>query len=469
MDPQSPPKRMTRARAAAKSGEPAIKTTKIVTAAAKARATSSTIASVAARSTTATKRKTRSDEADHDEEREDDDELAQPATAMRSTKAARGRPRKIVAEPAEAEPAPASAPTRATRTVRTKKVVEPVEEPVKPTRGRPRKIQPTQEAPEPAVEAPKKTTRSRAATLTKPAVKKTVTFDEPEKENVAPKSKEKAPAATGLRARPVRKPAVATRATRAAAKSAPAEDAKKQPLSPRKVTQMPVSRDTSEDELATMEKTPLKPLMRSPLKPPGGVLGAVRKLGFGPAPSDTSVTANVAALNPPELTGSLFIGSPARRPPSSPYKDAMKSPAKRVDGLTLQSSSAGNVNAVQGPASNLKASLLQSPAKRPQSPIKGLGFSAPRGTEQSQSPFKTSFLQSPAKRPSSPIKGFASSKQPPLELGQSPATRATLLSTPAPLNTVSRLAEIDADVRSHDDSEEAEGDDLQDDRAGGRR
>ncbi|PNY29239.1 Uncharacterized protein TCAP_00845 [Tolypocladium capitatum] len=397
----SPPKRMTRARAAAKASESAVKTTKIVTAAAKARTTGTATAGT---KSTAAKRKTRADENEHDDDHQD----------TGATRAPRGRPRKA-AEPEEeaAAPAPAPAPAKPTRGRPAKKpAVEPSreEEPAAPAkpRGRPRKATaPGAQgpAPEPAAD---KTTRSRAATATKPSaaatqpgVKKTVKFRELDKENMQPEPRDTEPATTGLHGRPARRGgAAAARTSKTAAKTAE----KKKPLSPKKVTQMPVSRDgdSSEDELAMeMVKAPIKLMMKAPIKPPANVVAGAKK---PESANDEAVpaTENTAALDAPAL-GASSLGSPPRRPPASPLKDSLRSPAKRMGAVPLPGStirpSACNAEH-PGQTPSFKTSLLQSAAKRPQSPIKGPNLPPASASKphQIQPAMKKTMLQSPAKR-----------------------------------------------------------------------
>ncbi|KAL9946855.1 hypothetical protein D7B24_008913 [Verticillium nonalfalfae] len=405
MDPQSPPKRMTRARAAAKASDAGPKTTKIMTAAAKAKA-----APAATRATASSKRKTRSDE-----DEEDHNEASSTEAPARATRA-RGRPKKAAEEPGEEEEATSSsAPGRATRAraaARKAAADVPKPEPTKETAlkatrgpGRPRRLATQEDAPA-ASEPPKRTTRTRAATVTaaKPVVRKKVTFEEPEKENVNPDEGKKTP---GLRGRPVRKPPVpkAARPTPKTAATAAAKETKetKAPLSPKKVTQMPHSRDDSEDELC---QTPVKALMKSPVKPPSSALGSFKKLE--PRPRETEPAGDVAddEGETPEIT----LSSPAKRPPTSPSRDnTMKSPAKRADGVTILRPASAMKPSTNGETTPFKASLLNSPAKRSQSAVKSLNLPTHnRSTaETSRSPFKASLLQSPAKRPVIPFKTHA--------------------------------------------------------------
>lgn len=417
----SPPKRMTRARAAAKASEPTVKTTKIVTAAARAKS-----AATASTKSTAAKRKTRADE--HDEEE---------ITVAKKT---RGRPKK--ADEPEVE-----APVRATRGRAAKKPVTEARKaatktetaPARATRGRPKKvaIEPeiVVEKEEPAPEPVKKTVRARAATATKsttsakPATKKTVKFQEPDKENIEPTIKAKEPASTGLRGRPTRRGAAA-RTTRAAVKAST-----KKPLSPKKVTQMPVSKDESEDELAG--DSPVKPMMKSPLKLPSSF--NPKKIQFDPREDavDSIVVFN-ASTNPPDLDASVFA-SPARRPPpASPFRESMRSPAKRIGAVPLPGSALKPHRSMdQDNTSPFKTSLLQSAAKRPQSPIKGLNFGSSFKTQQSQSAMKVSFFQSPAKRAFPGIKPLTEPRQRDAAIfNGSPAMKPFVASTPTPANAV---------------------------------
>ncbi|KAF7544355.1 hypothetical protein G7Z17_g10020 [Cylindrodendrum hubeiense] len=417
---ESPPKRMTRARAAAKGGEPAVKTTKIITAAARAKSTAT-----AGTKSTAAKRKTRADEQD-----EDDDEAQREVPAPRRP---RGRPKKVE-DPAEAE-----APARPTRGRATKKTATeaPKDEaaPVKATRGRPRKVVAAAPAEEPVAEPVKKTTRARATTTsrtttaTRPTIKKSVKFQEPDKENIEP-AEVKEPVRGGLRGRPAKRgAAVGARTTRAAVRTATTD---KKPLSPKKMTQMPVSKDDSEDELAG-ESTPVKPLMKNPIKPPSAANKTL------PAPSEEETEQPIDAdtvLNPPDL-GTSVLTSPARRIASSAFKDTMRSPARRIGPIQLPGSTlkpVGNLTGQTGNTSPFKASLLQSAAKRPSSPIKSLNFGAPK-SQQPQSAMKASFLQSPAKRSFPGMVPLTEPRQrDPTTLGASPAMKPLVLSGLTPAN-----------------------------------
>ncbi|KAK8016503.1 hypothetical protein PG993_014692 [Apiospora rasikravindrae] len=422
MDVQSPPKRMTRARAAkagsgsTSSSAPTAKSTR---AAAATKATATTNTTTTVRTAPSTKRKTRADEENDEESHNTADELAPTsADTMNKPPRARGRPRKIV------EPAPtqqpeqgndaststastastATATTRATRGRAKKPATAPSNpEPAKATRTRTTRkaAQPEEDKTDTPSEPPKKSARTRATAVTKksgtictsattnptpglksavsrPAsrivsVKKSVSFQEPEKENVMPtatatattKAKDKkGETATGMRAKPVRKPAgTAARATRASTRTTTSDDDKKEkpaPLSPKKDTlNRSLSRDSdSDDELATYEKTPLKPMMKSPVKPPS----TFKMADFGfPTSEKGDETEEAEEDQVEDAPASTALTSPARRPTASPFKDAMKSPAKRVEGVpSLLFPSKDASDLTQSPS---KASLLQSPCQ----------------------------------------------------------------------------------------------------------
>lgn len=367
MNDQSPPKRVTRARAAAKSTtDTDVKTTKIATAASRAKVT---------RNAPTTKRKTRTDKSEEDA----NDELADQVIEPEQPKITRGRAKKTtsaaITPKAEMEDE-TSAPVKTTRG-RPKKAAAAVETPAPPAtrslRGRAKTIELDEEAT--VVDEPvKKPTRTRTGTISRATVpKKTVKFEEPDKENVMPQTNTKGKAKvveTGLKAKPVRKPATTTsRATRGRAKGEE-KDNRSTPLSPKKATQVSTVKDQSEDELATNEKTPMKPLMKSPVKAPGSIFGTAKKLNFS-----HSITVNRAEL------GESVMGSPARRPPQSPFKESLTtSPQRSALGDSMLRSPFKFAHPGQKTAqinSPLKASLLQSPARRPQSPIKVTGNGSP--------------------------------------------------------------------------------------------
>lgn len=369
-----------------------------------------------------------------------------PTAAPASTKPTRGRPAKKVATESVQDQSPA----RATRTRAQKTQVDDDDENV------------DSHAPEP--EVAKKPRGRPAGSANK--VKKTVTFAEPDKENRVPVAPSKSKAAAnkpaeapvaGMRAKPVRKPAATTRATRTSAAKKNTTDAEKDqapmPLSPRKVTQLSVNRDQdveSEDELA-MEKTPARHFQRSPVKPP------VSSSKPTPKPQEEEADEEGKANLAPTESATL-LGSPIRRPPPSPFKNAMQTPAKRIDGLQLglpvvKDSSESNNSA-------FKASLFQSPAKRLPMPMKSVDLD-PTGSRDtiSSSPFKQSLFQSPAKRGFSPFKPARVPEEP--SDVRSPAPTPVLLCSP-PGATEQAEAEGEAveETKSVLDDEETEDEDA---------
>ncbi|KUI70437.1 hypothetical protein VM1G_06212 [Cytospora mali] len=442
--PASPPKRLTRSRAAGKASTATASTAssaarKVATVATKTStartaagvtASSSTIAAAATR--TSTKRKTRPDDHEDDSDAEPPAKLP-PAASRTAARAARGpgRPKKSI----DPKPKPTAAPAaaRTTRGRPPKKLApEPVkEEPPKSTRTRAKraKVDHDDDVDDLAPDSVKKPTRGRPAGSTASAkapaskhAKKTTPTTKPTDTTTA-----------GMRAKPIRKPAAAGRTTKSTAtKKNTKEDTKEtddkapMPLSPRKATQLSVTRDQdvdSEDELA-MDRTPARPLHKNPMKPPVSMKPPVEtKEETPPADEDT------ATLAPTEPT--VFLGSPVRRPPPSPFKDAMKSPAKRIEGLQLGFSA--RKEPTQPGASPSKASLMQSPAKRCPVSIKPIDLgSSSRHDQSDASPFKQSLFQSPARRLFSPMKSLKLPEPHPEPEtdAQSPAPAPALLCPP---------------------------------------
>ncbi|KAI1103445.1 hypothetical protein F4804DRAFT_310132 [Jackrogersella minutella] len=474
MEVTSPPKRMTRARAAAKDAANAATTTSTTTTTASSSSSSSSSTSTKTKTKTSTKAKptkatpattntttkpatttTRNAKRKTPPDENEEDDIPQinvtSQRAMNKPAKTRGRPKKVPEPQPEPEhkpePEPKSEPsaesgytatTKATRsrskkTPTTTATVAPKQDPPKTARAstRTRKTATEETTGEASTGPVKKTTRSRATSGTKSSAgvvttavsteptpglksavsrpasrtgganKKTVTFEEPEKENLLPaapaKKSKTVESATGMRARPVRKPAATGRTTRASARTATTSGKRdKSPLSPKKDAEnRSLSRDAdSDDELATLEKTPLKPMMKSPVKPPN----MAKKPDLQPPTKDADD--NVQETSEP-ASASVF-GSPARRPPSSPWKDAIKTPARKVDGIpSLVLPSENDEQAAQALS---KSSILSSPAKRPHLPIKALQPPSQESSDVARSPVKMSLLQSPARRPASPFK-----------------------------------------------------------------
>lgn len=437
---------MTRARAAAKTVEPATRATRIVTASARAK-TARSVATAAATTTitrTAIKRKSPSDEED-DEGNELGTAEQMSAITTKPTRG-RGRPKKVaIAEP-ESEPQPAPAPAR-TRG-RPKKVAEPITE--APTRTT-RTTRAKKPEPEATVEPTKKTTRGRPAistdtttskSLAKPAVKKTVKFEEPEKENIAPtnapaakksaKTSTPVAAAAGLRGKPVRKAATSrtARNTRSAAPATAAseKEEKPMPLSPKKINQLAMNRIESDDELGMDEKVPVSRLRKAPVK------AATKSSTALEPPASISENDENDAAGRPDADLALMLGTPAKRLPPSPWKGSIMTPARRVEGLfgPPLTQTANDSHASQSPT---KTGLLQSPAKRQPLSLNPLGAGSINGPQVGVSPLKMSFLSSPAKRSVSPIKPLPPKIEEEEPVNQTPAPKPTLLASPLPAVT----------------------------------
>ena len=400
----SPPKRVTRARAAKPTAAMPEKTTRtrtVTTASARAAAISKT----SAKTTRApSKQPVKAAEA----EEQDDTEVG-AATEVEAVKKGRGRPRKEVESKKIIESAKATR-TRQVRT-NTEKVAE---KPATRTRARTGTSTISEEA---TSEPARKTTRAAAKPTVagkempatkKITLKKKVTFEDEnrqDKENVPlpAESKQTSAKATGMRAKPVRKvPAVKATATKAStAKSivtksargrkAPMDNADEKtsgtPLSPKKVKQIAKSVSSgSEDELC--DRPPVRALSRSPMKRPVSVRNTVkltRKETREQAPTPTSSSQN-------DVTP--LLQSPAKRPPPSPFKDAIRSTPKKPpfpDAISRTEVVSGQ--------SLFKDSIKASPKKMPLP-----GPLSQSSSMTSTSPLKVSLLKSPAKRPVSPEK-----------------------------------------------------------------
>lgn len=484
MDALSPPKRMTRARAAANMPAPAAKPTRVVTAAAKAKAARSTSTATNASTTTTLKRKSPFDDDEDELEMQPAKKVAGAAGAAAKPTRGRGRPKKVAVEesvPAPAqEPAPELTPAASLRARgRPKKVANiPAEEPpVKAARSS-RTKKPTTVAPDAAVEPDQKATRRRpaisstATTAAKSGVKKTVKFEEPEKENLVPatgpakktssKVQTTAPT-TGLRGKPVRKagstPAPrAARSTRTTTGTAdPGDKAEKPlPLSPKKINQLTMNPVESDDELGMDEKVPVRRFKKAPIKPT--TAGTKSKSVAKPVVTlavaqDENATATVQA----ETDIGRILATPAKRLPASPWKNSIRSPAKRVEGLLVASVTLPDGQTSQAPT---KMGLLQSPAKRQPLTLNPLGTESLTGA--ASSPVKLSFLSSPAKRPPvSPIKSMPRhiEEEEAEPENRTPAPKPTLLASPWPRQVSSNLEDsVDAhskDVLDADSDDEA--------------
>ena len=384
---ESPPKRMTRARTkACEDSEPGIK---ITTASVQAGATGRTPAKpvrIAQRKprTVLTKPDTIQAQAEVD-------------VAAAETTKTRGRPKKNLVDPStEKDTAKRSLRTKGRQEQPIKHVQEETNEVAKP-KARLRKtkeatLDRTTHGKDATIEAEvsKKPTRARAQTakvhietMTAPkstTARKKVTFQDQsrqDKENIpiisqAAKSMEAKP--TGLRAKPVRKPASAktgVRGQKSLADKAMKNDSENnredsKPLSPKKVTQIAKSSSISSDDELCGEKTPVRALSKSTVKAQVNVLHSQPQ-------SSPRCEASMIAGSPIKALSVSTIISPARRPPPSPFKDCLKISPRRGH---LESSTAVQpvFEAVKTP---MKVPLMKSPARRPVSPSKTMVFGSP--------------------------------------------------------------------------------------------
>lgn len=266
-----------------------------------------------------------------------------------------------------------------------------------------------------------------SSTVTKPVTRKKVNFQlqselDKEKENVPLPAKvpEKGTLkATGLKAKPIRKPASAkTYRGKKAAK--PTENVESRPLSPKKATQVAKSSPVcSEDELGN-DKTPVRALSRSPIKPP---MSVVRELGKPVPKIDFGSMEAYPALE--NVIPSNALASPARRPPPSPFKDALKESPKRVK--LGESSLNPGFQALHSPTK----SLLQSPARR-----LAIFMAPPSAVKAPHSTMKASLLQTPARHPAiTPIR-FAATSAPPKSDFVTSISDSEVSDTPAQLNLI---------------------------------
>ncbi|KAK0668258.1 hypothetical protein QBC41DRAFT_347346 [Cercophora samala] len=476
MDPQSPPKRVTRARAAAKAVEPASKTTKIMTAAARAKAARGTLTTSSAstlNTTTSRGSLKRKSPFDDEEESDHEEQISTKPSSSLAVKPTRGRGR-----PKKATEVP-SAPVLSTSTRARGRPKKTAETTASETAAR--TIHPKKSTAETEPAAAKKPTTRRPATaatastaaksLAKPAIKKSVKFEEPEKENAVPPSRSSAqPAATtgALNKKPVRKGATATGrtarttkgATNAVSNTVSATKDKPLPLSPKKINQLAVSRAAeSDDELGMDEKAPVRRFKKAPVKPAMGATKALASSLDRKAPTENDENAPIMPTSDATLT--LMLGTPAKRLPPSPWKGSMKSPPRRVDGLFSASTSQDQP---EGQVSPIKCSLLQTPAKRQPLAIP-IAFGSVGGSQVNPSPFKFSLLSSPAKRSAvSPIKSFPPRIEEEEEEYKSPAPKPTLLASPMPAVPVcveqeaKALSDEDGDMIMGNTDEEEEDD-----------
>ncbi|KAL2818808.1 hypothetical protein BDW59DRAFT_151861, partial [Aspergillus cavernicola] len=296
---------------------------------------------------------------------------------------------------------------------------------------------------------------TNSSTLRGPAKKKKVTFQEMSDSESEVEMSEPAPTTRrrkgtvvakdqeGLGAKPVRKaPTPGTRGRKPAA----TKKGGAKPLSPKKATQVAkaissyVSSDGDDDEL-NGGKDDIKLVVHSSHKQGQGNTGLsspVRRINFTPGKISKTLDENgEPALAPPkafDFGDSLFMSSPARRPPPSPFHFTLKETPKR-SGLSLRESTNPLARPESTPTQN--SPLRASPKKAnlgtpgrgslflrggegvPQpsftpaqnsplklSPKKGIfgAFSSQQPSQQPSTPFKSSLLRSPARKVVTPFK-----------------------------------------------------------------
>ena len=418
---ESPPKRVTRARAARSTEEatterPVAK--KITTASARAAG-----ASKPTKVTKTSAARKKADDAVTDKPAKKATEKATKATkastakATTRTRTAARNDQEVITE-AESE-APEEAPKTRTRraatatkepvaaskvtkpSVRAKKTApqsveapateEAVIEPKRSTRGRPATTTTTTRA---AANA----TRSTASTAARSAApRKKVTFEDEatnDKENIPMASagaKKAGPnkAATGIKARPVRRAAAPTRSAMRSKKpaseaaEAAAPESQPTPLSPKKIHQVAKSwSGSSEDELS--ERIPVRALSKSPVKNP------VSPRKAAPQSPEKSTEASEDLSGAKDGLASS-MRSPAKRPPASPFKDTLRESPKK---FVFSPKKDDGPQEIAQPL--FKDSIKQSPKK-----ANFLASITPaRELQPTQTPLKASLLASPARRPS---------------------------------------------------------------------
>lgn len=374
---ESPPKRLTRSRAAkaiecstGTSANTGPKPTRITTASARiaAEARGAVVKSAPKSKTTTTKRKAR---------------IADNKSSTTAAPKSRTRTKEADKQAVDPNDRPR------VRAVKTRGGAEKLDE---QPRTRTRKTDTDEiEALEPAV---KRTTRAQSATIdmgadsTQIVVKKTVkrvTFQEDliqEKENrPLPMVSKKAPLkARGIKAKPVRQPAKLRTSTRGR-KAIDKIEEKPAPLSPKKVTQIAKSISSSEDELA---RTPSKMILKSPTR-----LVVER-------PS-TPVLLSKSPISAPSIEHEMeiLLGSPAKRPPPSPFKEGFNQSPKKFPLPTVMPDFTK-----MDDKDKVQRSFRISPKKFDFTPLKMTA----RSKEKSGAIERAALLSTPARRPASPLK-----------------------------------------------------------------
>ncbi len=345
-------------------------------------------------------------------------EESAPEPSKEDTKAKKASTRTkkaVAADKPEAPTVTVKTRTRATKTASGKASEKPVT--AAKTRGRPKRDAEETNEP-PVVEEAQPTTRQTrtrsasnaeapAPAETKPmtAGRKKVTFQdvqENDKENfpvAARKTAKKDPvAATGMRAKPVRKPIATTK--KAAATKGKAAKEPPRALTPKKITQVnrPTTPESDAEDELNGAKTPVRDLSLSPQRNAqlASKLSPAKKIDY---------SQTLAPESPRSRTDTNRLRSPARRP-ASPAKEAewqspLKMSPKRVGvAPVFPASSQQTVNVAGTLSPSAQSTLRQSP-KRMVLDESAFSQSAMKPT---RSPLKASLLQSPARRLFPPAK-----------------------------------------------------------------
>ncbi|EGD89281.1 hypothetical protein H112_02896 [Trichophyton rubrum D6] len=240
-------------------------------------------------------------------------------------------------------------------------------------------------------------------------IKKKVTFlditEHSDKENqpLLDATKSKGKADTGMTAKPVRKGAAAKQKSSDAGEDKKAR--KKEPLSPKKATQITKtgsSGSSEEDEDDVFgPKSPSKSPQRSPLKSfpvPPSFTSPAKRIDFTQATRPASRDSTASEKEPGTPRGneqSESMSSPAKRPPPSPFQPAIKESPRKAP-IFRSEPQPGQEMVGQHKVSSLKVS-----------PKKGAGMCfIQTSLDAPLSPTKTrtSPLKSPARRPHYPMK-----------------------------------------------------------------
>ncbi|KAI1932232.1 hypothetical protein LOZ65_000818 [Ophidiomyces ophidiicola] len=251
-------------------------------------------------------------------------------------------------------------------------------------------------------------------------IKKKVTFldiaEDSDKENQPlPVLTNKGKPKTGLKAKPARRPTTPV-SCEDDQSSSTRPQSKKEPLSPKKPSQLAKSTpvDDSDNFRTTKEHTEIRDGPKTPQRSP------MKQLSLGPSLTSPAKKIDFSACgrvteapiieNQGESTdgttpimldreSTMIMSTPARRLPPSPFKDCMKESPKRAP-ITFELASRPRIG----------VSSVTKPSPLKESPRKGKVMVLPPQSliinTESPSKDKASYLQSPAKRLTSPSKQF---------------------------------------------------------------